>query len=310
MENSRTLKILQLALGTTDNINNTNELTIVDGCSAVVENTNLDVEFNKFLSSTSDNNEGTGLYVNEIQSLIVHEDMNLLSSVCKNDGGTELHEYDATQPDTVRSKKSYLHGLVERRQPKKRRATTDKNCPIKPFGYDCFLPKTDGAKNEGNLDQSKYDLHRLKNGKAREAKKKAIDLASDTVLVATIDVQSIILALADLTKVTDIEIEQIILEKRHTMMKVDSVHSTLEQLFRPPIYTPSDYISRIHQARKKQPYIINYLYFSFFKDYENLPNNYKSIRPRKKSGDAAVNEVRGLLYKHEEIFYKLRHSED
>ncbi|KAF2887846.1 hypothetical protein ILUMI_18327, partial [Ignelater luminosus] len=47
---------------------------------------------------------------------------------------------------TWEAKKSYLHGLVERRQPKKRRATTDKNCPIKPFGYNCFLPKTDGAK--------------------------------------------------------------------------------------------------------------------------------------------------------------------
>ncbi|KAF2882447.1 hypothetical protein ILUMI_23729 [Ignelater luminosus] len=60
-------------------------------------------------------------------------------------------------------------------------------------------------------------------------------------------------ALADLTKVTDIKIEQIILEKGHTMMEVDSVHSTLEQLFTPPIYTPSNYISRMYQARKKQP---------------------------------------------------------
>ncbi|KAF2902667.1 hypothetical protein ILUMI_03520 [Ignelater luminosus] len=191
-----------------------------------------------------------------------------------------------------RSEKSYLHGLVERRQPKTRRATTDKNSPLKQFGYDCFLPKTDGAKVRvrrkfmlytlnitkdsfnrwvkiDNLQNSisddddqmqKLPKHskaiRLKKAEAREAKKKAIDLASDNLLVATMDVQSIILclklltllctcaitmmckkivlisdgcayqnknkvlssALADLTKVTDIEIQQIILENGHTMM--------------------------------------------------------------------------------------------
>ncbi|CAG9834607.1 unnamed protein product [Diabrotica balteata] len=39
-------------------------------------------------------------------------------------------------------------------------------------------------------------------------------------------------ALANLSKTQNVEIEQIILEKGHTMMEVDSVHSTLEKKFR------------------------------------------------------------------------------
>ncbi|KAL5237223.1 hypothetical protein ACI65C_004633 [Semiaphis heraclei] len=43
---------------------------------------------------------------------------------------------------------------------------------------------------------------------------------------------------------------------RHTMMEADSVHSTLEKIFKPPIYSPSDYIARMRLARPKQPYNI------------------------------------------------------
>lgn len=68
-------------------------------------------------------------------------------------------------------------------------------------------------------------------------------------------------ALANLNSATGLEIEQLILEKGHTMMEVDSVHSTLERAFNPPIYTPMDYVSRMRQARTSQPYIVNYLEF-------------------------------------------------
>lgn len=50
-------------------------------------------------------------------------------------------------------------------------------------------------------------------------------------------------------------IEQIILEKGHTMMEVDSVHSSLEFYFKPPIFTPAE------------SYIINHVDNSFFKDF-------------------------------------------
>lgn len=46
----------------------------------------------------------------------------------------------------------------------------------------------------------------------------------------------------------NVEVKQIILEKRHTMMQLDSIHSTLESLFKPPIYVPNDYINLTAQA--------------------------------------------------------------
>lgn len=114
-------------------------------------------------------------------------------------------------------------------------------------------------------------------------------------------------ALANFSKISSIEIEQIILEKGHTMMEVDSVHSTLENKFKPPICGPTDYIDRMTQARPGNSYTVNYLDYSFFKNYEH---NYESIRPGKKAGDPTVNDIRGLLYRNGDIYYKLRHPED
>lgn len=49
------------------------------------------------------------------------------------------------------------------------------------------------------------------------------------------------------------------------MMEADSVHSTLEKIFKPPIYSPSDYIARMRLARPKQPYILKYKIIIFLK---------------------------------------------
>lgn len=117
-------------------------------------------------------------------------------------------------------------------------------------------------------------------------------------------------ALANFSSSRDVEIQQIILEKGHTMMEVDSVHSTLEQLFSPPIYSPADYIHLMRRARPSQPYIINYLDYTFFKDYEHLPDNYRSIRPGRKTGDPTVCDIRALLFKNNAVMYKLRHTEE
>lgn len=40
---------------------------------------------------------------------------------------------------------------------------------------------------------------------------------------------------------------------------MDSVHSTLECLLKPPIYTPSDYINIIRKALPSKPYIVHQL---------------------------------------------------
>lgn len=245
---------------------------------------------------------------------------------------------------------------------------------------------------EGNITEEQYSLHTIKKDEARLAKQKAISTCSGKILVATMDVQSILLcpkllvsqqyykkklqihnftiyvnnnkdvhcyvwnesdgqqssnefascildflensknfekvilisdgcayqnknrilcsALSNFSIKNKIEVEQIILEKGHTMMEVDSVHSTLEHCFKPPIYTPADYVSRMRQARRKQPYLIHHVDFSFFKNYESLSDNFPSIRPGKRVGDPTVADIRGLLYTHEAVYYKLRHTDD
>lgn len=108
-----------------------------------------------------------------------------------------------------------------------------------------------------------------------------------------------------------VEVEQIILEKGHTMMEVDSVHSTIEHYIKPPIYAPQDYITRIRQARPKHPYDIRVVHYDFFKDYEKLTTNYQSIRPGKRKGDPTVNDVRAFLYNcMGEVYFKLRHPQN
>ena len=121
-------------------------------------------------------------------------------------------------------------------------------------------------------------------------------------------------ALADASSKFEIEIEQIILEKGHKRMEVDSVHSTLERLFNPPIYTPAHYVSRMEAARNKKkgahPYIINHLDHSFFKNFEGLPYNFASIRPGNKTGDPTVTDIRALLYREREVSYKINHRDE
>lgn len=104
-------------------------------------------------------------------------------------------------------------------------------------------------------------------------------------------------------------IEQLILEKGHTMMEADSVHSTLEALFKPPICSPGDYVSRMRTARPKKPYSIKQVDHRFFKNYEDMSGNFNSIRPGKKTGDPTVTDIRALQYLPSGIVkFKLCHS--
>ena len=117
-------------------------------------------------------------------------------------------------------------------------------------------------------------------------------------------------ALASLSEITGLTIEQLILEKGHTMMEADSVHSSLQRHFKPPIYAPSDYLAQMRLCRPHHPYKVKYVDYTFFKRYESVVN-IKSIRPGIKAGDNVVTDIRGLLYKPTgEIFYKLRHTDE
>lgn len=87
-------------------------------------------------------------------------------------------------------------------------------------------------------------------------------------------------------------IDQMFLEKGHTMMEADSVHATLEQYFKSPINSPSDYIARMRLARPKQPFNVNVVDFNFFLEYDDLDTNLQSLRPGKKTGDPTVTHIR------------------
>lgn len=80
-------------------------------------------------------------------------------------------------------------------------------------------------------------------------------------------------------------------------MEVDRVRSTLENIFKPPIFTPADYAERVKQARPSQPYFVKC-------------RNFTSIRPGKLSGDPTVRFVRGLLFNANEVKYKIRHTDN
>jgi hypothetical protein len=87
--------------------------------------------------------------------------------------------------------------------------------------------------------------------------------------------------LRDLSISRNIVIEQLYLEKGHTMMEADAVHSVLERKFRShAIYAPSNYIYLMRQARLNQPYEVQQLNYSFFKNYEII-SKILSIRPGK-----------------------------
>ncbi|KAK4880977.1 hypothetical protein RN001_004296 [Aquatica leii] len=89
--------------------------------------------------------------------------------------------------------------------------------------------------------------------------------------------------LSDIAKRKGITIDQIYLKKGHTMMQADSVHSTLEHYFNPPINSPADYISRMRAARSKKPYNVILLDYTFFHNYEALSSILPLLKPGKKS---------------------------
>lgn len=101
-----------------------------------------------------------------------------------------------------------------------------------------------------------------------------------------------------------------ILEKGHTMMEVDTVHSILEHVFKPPIYMPSNYYSRMQMARPDKPFNVNIINHKFFKDYDKICT-ISSIRPGTKAGDSVVTDIRRLCYEPTGcIYYSLDYSND
>ncbi|CAK1594788.1 unnamed protein product [Parnassius mnemosyne] len=82
-----------------------------------------------------------------------------------------------------------------------------------------------------------------------------------------------------------VTIKQKYLEKGHTQMECDSMHSVIERALKnKKINIPADYVYIAKTACKKNPYDVQYLYHHFFKDVEHTLKFYKSIRPGKRIG--------------------------
>lgn len=104
-------------------------------------------------------------------------------------------------------------------------------------------------------------------------------------------------ALLHLNIELQVPIIQHFLEKDHTEMECDSVHSVIEQKVK-DIYLPSDYLRITKEARTNPcPYNVFEVDHTFVKYFgQNKPLIYKSIRPGKRKGDFKVTQIRALRY--------------
>lgn len=117
-------------------------------------------------------------------------------------------------------------------------------------------------------------------------------------------------ALFNLAIEKDVTIIQKYLQKGHSQMEADSMHSTIERMIRKSrINVPADYVLICKKACLKNPYNVEYLSHDFFKKVEGNINFISSIRPGKRVGDPQVVDLKAIKYTRENIFFKLRHSE-
>lgn len=121
-------------------------------------------------------------------------------------------------------------------------------------------------------------------------------------------------ALLRLAMSKNIVITQKYLEKGHTQMEVDSVHSVIERkLKNREIYLPSQYATITKEARKTPcPYDVITPDYTFFKDFSFKDYQvYESIRPGRGAGDHCVVDIRAMRYNpNGTIDYKLNFADD
>lgn len=98
-------------------------------------------------------------------------------------------------------------------------------------------------------------------------------------------------ALLHISTSKNVIIEQKYLEVGHTHIEADAVHSTIEQrLKNKKINVPADYVTVCREARKSNPYFVEYLHHEFFKCFDNHLF-YKSVRPGRGVGSPRVVDV-------------------
>ncbi|KAK9745449.1 hypothetical protein QE152_g6956 [Popillia japonica] len=168
--------------------------------------------------------------------------------------------------------------------------------------------------SEGDLSASAFTMCLIKHLTANcLAAKKPIILFSDGCCYQN---RNSILSNALLHFAIDhnVTIEQKYLEKGHTQMECDAVHSRIERkLKRRVTQLPSEYISVIREARSNPtPLDVCYLTYKDFLNYDDKTSFiYNSIRPGRVPYDPVVTNLRALKYTPEgRIFYKIDFDDD
>ncbi|CAH4038863.1 unnamed protein product [Pieris brassicae] len=97
-------------------------------------------------------------------------------------------------------------------------------------------------------------------------------------------------ALVNLTIKHKITITHKFLERGHTQMECDSVHSAIgRKLSNRVIHLPCDYVSVTKEARASNPYEVIQIDHSFVNNYADTSTwLYKTIRPGRKAGDPTI----------------------
>ena len=103
-------------------------------------------------------------------------------------------------------------------------------------------------------------------------------------------------ALLDFSTTHKVEILQKYLEKGHTQMEVDSIHSVIERkLKNRSIYYPGDYTEIMRECRPAAPFKVKEVMCDFFKDFTGI-KYVDSIRPGRRAGEPQVHNLRVLRY--------------
>jgi len=100
------------------------------------------------------------------------------------------------------------------------------------------------------------------------------------------------------------------LEKGHTWMEAESVHSATEGKLRGrQIIWPAEYIDVITAARRDHPYEVKQVDHTFFRDFSKL-NYLSSIRPGSSAGDPQIVDLRCLQYLPDgSVSYKINYTD-
>ena len=120
--------------------------------------------------------------------------------------------------------------------------------------------------------------------------------------------------LLDLAFNLDIIIEQKYLERGHTQMEVDSIHSVIERkLKHRSIYHPQQYVDIFKECRPEAPFKVKEVNHEFFKNCSGV-KYIDSVRPGRRVGEPQVHELRALKYSRvgnaPKIEYKLDFTEE